>query len=262
MHTGPFSLFPNTPRLRDLLDRRALRYQWRSGGPVITEVILLLCVAMWAVEIVLRLFAPRLLSAMLGSGMFSPVTVGVRPWALVTSMFLHEPGLWHILFNMLTLWCVGPMLERLMGHWTYLALYLLSGLGGGMGLMLWAVVAPGGYGWLTAAYGASGALFGLFAAMLVVFRRVGADIRSMLVWMGINFAMPLVVPGIAWQAHVGGFLVGGAFALLLTADLPPLRGRSLGVRAWVWGGVLCVAVSAVIVLCSMANPFASFAAAM
>lgn len=256
MNTGRFSLFPNAPRLRDLFDRRALRCQWRSGGPVVTEVLMALCVAAWAVEIVLRLFAPGLLRAMLGAGMFSPLTVADRPWTLVTSMFLHEPGVWHILFNMLTLWSVGPLLERLMGHWAYLVLYVLSGLGGGMGLMVWAVAAPGGHGWMTAAYGASGALFGLFAAMLVAFRRVGADIRSMLVWMAINFAMPLVVPNIAWQAHVGGFVVGGAFALLLTSGVRALRGRSIGVRTAAYGAVVGVAVVAVIVLCAMANPFA------
>ena len=116
-------------------------------------------------------------------------------------MFLHQPtSLWHILFNMLTLWCVGPVLERMMGHWPYLALYLLSGLGGGAGLMVWAVCSPSG--WMTAAYGASGALFGLFAAILVVYRRIGIDIRSMLIWMLVNFLMPVITPGIAWQAHV------------------------------------------------------------
>ena len=57
---------------------------------------------------------------------------------------------------MLTLWSVGPMLERLMGHWPFLALYMLSGIGGGMGMMLWGALAPGQAGWFTAAYGASG----------------------------------------------------------------------------------------------------------
>ena len=55
---------------------------------------------------------------------------------------------------------------------------------------------------------ASGALFGLFASLLVVYRRIGADIRSMLIWMAVNFALPFVVGGVAWQAHVGGFCSG------------------------------------------------------
>ena len=65
--------------------------------------------------------------------------------------------------------------------------------------MVWAAVAPGGIGWQMAAYGASGALFGLFASLLVVYRRIGADIRSMLIWMAVNFALPFVVGGVAWQ---------------------------------------------------------------
>ncbi|KAB8286743.1 rhomboid family intramembrane serine protease [Bifidobacterium avesanii] len=262
MRNGRFTLFPNTPSPRDLFNRRALAYQWRSGGPVVTEAIMALCVAVWAVEILLRLVAPSALNAMLSFGMFSPLTAMARPWTFLTSMFLHEPGIMHVLFNMLTLWCVGPLLERLLGHWPFLAMYLISGVGGGMGLMVAAALLPSGAGWLTAAYGASGALFGLFAAMLVVFRRVGADIRSMLVWMAINFAMPLVVPGIAWEAHVGGFVVGGVLALLLTSGLKALRGRSIGARMGVYGTIVCVATVAVCVACDLGNPLGGLAGSL
>lgn len=258
MSNRRFSLFPNTPGLRDLFDRRVLAYQWRSGGPVITQMIIALCVAVWAVEIVLRFLAPSALGAMLSAGMFSPLTAVARPWTFVTSMFLHEPGVLHILFNMLTLWSVGPLLERMLGHWPFLAFYLISGVGGGAGLMAAAALMPSMSGWATAAYGASGALFGLFAAMLVVFRRIGADIRSMLIWMAINFAMPLVVPNIAWQAHVGGFVAGGVLALLLTSGIRALRGRSIAVRTAVYGGVVFVALAAIVLSCNLDNPMRMF----
>ena len=174
-----------------------------------------------------------------------------QPWSIFTYMFMHA-GFLHILFNMLTLWCVGPVLERMMGHWPYLALYVLSGLGGGAGLMVWAVCSPSG--WMTAAYGASGALFGLFAAILVVYRRIGIDIRSMLIWMLINFLMPVITPGIAWQAHAGGFIVGGVLAWLLVTGLHAFRGKSLTWRTTVYGITVFVVVVAIIVGCNAGNP--------
>lgn len=106
-----------------------------------------------------------------------------------------------------------------------------------------------------AAYGASGALFGLFASLLVVYRRIGADIRSMLIWMAVNFALPFVVGGVAWQAHVGGFVVGGILTWLLVGGVPAWRGKSLKWRMQVYGWAMVVLVIALILLCNMANPY-------
>ena len=159
-----FSLFPDSPSFKDLFSARSLRYRWRNGDPVITTAIMAICIVVWAIEAVLFLVWPEGGNAFVNAGMLLPATAVRHPWTFITSMFLHQPtSLWHILFNMLTLWCVGPVLERMMGHWPYLALYVLSGLGGGAGLMVWAVCSPSG--WMTAAYGASGALFGLFACL-------------------------------------------------------------------------------------------------
>lgn len=254
-----FSLFPDSPSLKDLLSARSLRYRWRNGDPVITVAIMAVCIVVWVIEAVLFLVWPSGGNALVNAGVLLPATAMHRPWTFITSMFLHQPtSLWHILFNMMTLWCVGPVLERMMGHWPYLALYMLSGLGGGAGLMVWAACSPSG--WVTSAYGASGALFGLFAAIVVVYRRIGIDIRSMLIWMLINFLMPVIMPGIAWQAHVGGFIVGGVFAWLLVSGLRALRGRSLPCRTTVYGIVLLVAIVAIDVCCNMANPYAALAA--
>ena len=214
---------------------------------MVTNVLIALCVAVWLVEIVLRLVSPSLFNLVVGGGMMMPLTVLQHPWTWFTSMFLHAPSILHILFNMIALFSVGPVLERMMGHWRYLALYLISGLGGTTGLMVWARVTGD---WFTAAYGASGALFGLFAAVLVVYRRIGADIRSMLVWMAVNFLLPLVVGGIAWQAHVGGFLVGGALTWLLVRGVPALRRRSFTERMVIYGVAMVVLNVAVIVLCA------------
>lgn len=89
------------------------------------------CIVVWIVEAVLNLVWQGGLNAMLNAGMLMPATAVHKPWTFITSMFLHQPNsLWHILFNMLTLWCVGPVLERMMGHWSFLALYAVSGLAG------------------------------------------------------------------------------------------------------------------------------------
>ena len=212
------------------------------------------CIVVWIVEAVLNLVWQGGLNAMLNAGMLMPATAVHKPWTFITSMFLHQPNsLWHILFNMLTLWCVGPVLERMMGHWSFLALYAVSGLAGGTGMMLWAVLS-GASGWITPVYGASGALFGLFAAILVVYRRIGLDLRSMMIWMLINFLMPVIMPNIAWQAHLGGFLFGGMFTWLLVSVLRVLRGKSLLRRTLIYGTVMVIVIIAIDLLCNAVNP--------
>lgn len=238
-----------------MFSKRALRYHWRNGDPVITSAIMAVCVFVWLLEVLLSLLWPAGLRMMVAYGAFMPVVSLQHPWTFITSMFMHDPsGVVHILFNMLTLWSVAPMLERMMGHLPFLALYMLAGLGGGAGMMVWASISPDSTSWLTSAYGASGALFGLFAAILVVFRRVGYDIRSMLIWMGINFLMPFLIGGIAWQAHLGGFVCGGALTWLMVSGIRALRGKSIAYRTVVYGVVMLLAIIAVSLLCNIANP--------
>lgn len=236
--------------------KQEIRYQWEHGGPVMTWALIAACTAVWLVEVLLGFLSPTLQNWLIYRGMLAPATMLAEPWAIVTSMFLHAPNsILHILFNMIALYSVGPVLERLIGHWRFLGLYMISGLGGALGMMVWAVVAPGGQGWQTTAYGASGALFGLFAALLVVYRRIGADIRSMLIWMAVNFALPFVVGGVAWQAHVGGFVVSGLLTWLLIGGIRPWRGKSLAWRMQVYGWSVTVLVIALIAACNVANPY-------
>ena len=130
-------------------------------------------------------------------------------YRLITSAFLPGTGglgLIDIAFNMWALLIVGPALERQLGAIRYLAVYVVSAIGGSLGFYYLAPPAA-------AALGASGAIFGLFGAWFVVARRLGLDARGVVFLIVVNLALSFVVPHIAWQAHVGGLVTGG----LLTA---------------------------------------------
>jgi membrane associated rhomboid family serine protease len=121
-------------------------------------------------------------------------------WQLITSVFTHTQAL-HIGFNMLALYMVGPQLEQVLGRVRFLALYLLSGLAGSA-VVYWA--APE----FQATLGASGAIYGLFGAMLVVAYKVGGQVQQILMLIGINLFITFTLSGISWQGHLGG-LAGG-----------------------------------------------------
>ncbi|MGW0937840.1 rhomboid family intramembrane serine protease [Streptomyces sp. NPDC002666] len=122
-------------------------------------------------------------------------------YRLVTSMFLHE-AVWHFAFNMLGLWWLGGPLEAALGRARYLALYLISGLAGGA-LTYW--LAPQNQPSL----GASGAIFGLLGATVVLMRRLNYDMRPVFMILALNLVITFNPwGGIAWQAHVGGLIAG------------------------------------------------------
>ena len=129
-------------------------------------------------------------------------------YQLLTSMFTHVE-LFHIGFNMVALWVLGPQLEMLLGRVRYLALYLLSGLVGSA--MVYWFSNP-----TTPTLGASGAIFGLMGALLVLAFKVRADMNQLLVWIGINVAFTFFGRStISWQGHLGGFIGGVVLAAIL-----------------------------------------------
>ncbi|QNP71489.1 rhomboid family intramembrane serine protease [Streptomyces roseirectus] len=121
-------------------------------------------------------------------------------YRLFTSMFLHQE-IWHILFNMLSLWWLGGPLETVLGRARYLALYLISGLAGSALTYLLASPYQG-------TLGASGAIFGLFGATAILMRRLRQDMRPIIALLVINLIFTFGWSGIAWQAHVGGLVAG------------------------------------------------------
>lgn len=132
-------------------------------------------------------------------------------WRIITAAFLHSRSLFHILFNMYALYLFGPGLERQIGAVSFTGLYLTSAAAGGA---LFQFLSEGG------AVGASGAIFGLFGAVLVgvlPLRRTpqgAAHLRRLLILLAVNLALPLIAPNIAWEAHLGGLAAGMAVMAL------------------------------------------------
>lgn len=133
----------------------------------------------------------------------APVAAG-QWWRLLTSGLIHA-GVMHVAFNMLALFMVGPALEQVLGRIRFLLLYLVALLAGSLGALL---LSPDA---LT--IGASGAVFGLFGALLVAQRMAGVPLRAsgVLPVLVINLVFTLATPGVSIGAHLGG-LAGGAVA--------------------------------------------------
>lgn len=208
----------------------------------VTYTILGISVAVFA----LGLAVTEWQSVIFNAGAQANVLVERGEWyRLFTAAFLHSPASFtHILFNMFALYLFGPQLEREAGSAPFAGLYIASALAGGAAFYFANV---GGV-----AVGASGAIFGLFGAWLAAALRSRhtpsgqAGLRQLLLLLGINLALPLFVPGIAWEAHLGGLLAG----FLIASAWFPLarRPHALLLRTLVAAAVGVVALTLVIVL--------------
>ena len=180
---------------------------------------------------------------MLGGAVLNGHLIGVAAgqwYRMITSAFLPGTGTLGILdiaFNMWALLIVGPALERVLGSVRFLAIYLVSALGGS--LCYYFLAAPN-----QPALGASGAIFGLFGAWFVLSRRLGLDSRQVVLLIVLNLGISFAVPYIAWQAHVGG-LVAGALITAAYAYAPRMNRAAIQVAATV--GVLVLIAAGVVV---------------
>jgi membrane associated rhomboid family serine protease len=160
-------------------------------------------------------------------------------YRLITSAFLHISFL-HIASNMLALAIIGPPLERLIGRWRFGAVYLLGALGGSAAVYAWGQV-------YTPEAGASGAIFGLFAASLVLVRKLGLDPQWLIGIIVLNFVLTFSIHNISKLAHIGGFVTGGVAALAI-AGLPQARqrlsGQAQAVGLTALAGVIVVTIAA------------------
>ncbi|HEX7404777.1 MAG TPA: rhomboid family intramembrane serine protease [Candidatus Nanopelagicaceae bacterium] len=140
--------------------------------------------------------------AILSDGAVHGVATG--EWYRILTVALVHGGFLHLAFNMWALFVLGNPIEQAFGRYRFLAIFFISLIAGSLtSLVLSPVNQP--------SVGASGALFGLFGALAVTGRRIGVDVRSILVLIGINFALGFMLPNIDWHAHLGG-LIGGAIA--------------------------------------------------
>lgn len=139
------------------------------------------------------------------------VAFGGAWWQLITSGFSHV-ALWHIGFNMLVLYLLGPNVEQIVGRWRFLAIYFVALLGGSTFVMLFSH--PAG-----ATLGASGAIYGLLGAVLMLALKHKGDVRGILTWIGLNVLVSFMWANVSWQGHLGG-LLGGVLATAAVIYLP------------------------------------------
>lgn len=208
-----------------------------SSNPALTSQILIgINVAVWVLILAtgggrspwVDRLSLRSVSVQFQDGSVDQGVAGGAYWELFTSMFTHV-SLLHIGFNMLALWLFGPQLELVFGRVRFLALYFLSGLAGSA--FIYAFSNP-----VVPTVGASGAIFGLFGAFLVVAIKTRRNVSQMLVLLGINAFISIAAPNVSWQGHLGGFIGGVLIGALLV--FAPRRRRTL----WQALGLLGVAV--------------------
>jgi membrane associated rhomboid family serine protease len=190
---------PRTSRGTRTRIKRSLRPS--SGVPVVTYTLIGLNIIVFGLDFVT---GGSLYPWLAYRGDFTET----QPWRMLTSTFMHASVL-HLLFNMFSLFIFGPIIEHAVGRVRFAALYLLAAFGGSVAVLL---LAP-----TSAVVGASGAIFGLLGAFFIIQRRLGGNSTQLLVLIGLNVAFGFIVPNVAWQAHLGGLVVGAAVAAVYMA---------------------------------------------
>ncbi|MDY5128456.1 rhomboid family intramembrane serine protease [Actinotignum urinale] len=174
--------------------------------PVVTTSLIIACVVVFILDYVLPF-------GLWKYGAFIPALAVSEPYRYLTAMFFHS-GEAHILGNMYALFLIGIPMERRLGRSKFLVFYLLCGIGGHTLILAWARLA--GDSMWTATLGASGAIFGIFAAYAVDIRKNGGKATLILIVMGYNLVISFI-PGlnISWQGHIGGLIAGAIIMALL-----------------------------------------------
>ena len=137
---------------------------------------------------------------------------GTNQWyRLVTVALVHDNSNVipiHLAFNMLALHSLGTPIETFLGRSKFLIIFFVSLIGGSIASAMF--LGYNGY-----SIGASGAVFGLFGAWAVISKRIGAEVKSTLVIIGLNFVLGFTIGGVDWRAHLGGLIAGYAVTQFL-----------------------------------------------
>ena len=130
-------------------------------------------------------------------------------WYRLLTVALVHGGWLHLLFNMLALFSLGTTIENYLGKNKYIFILITSLLFGSLTSFFFNPLT-------SIAVGSSGTIFGLFGALLVIGKRMGANLKEGLGLIALNLTIPFVIPGIDWKAHLGG-LMGGCLSTILVA---------------------------------------------
>jgi membrane associated rhomboid family serine protease len=215
-----------------------------GGRPVATGALIVLNVAVFAWTVV----TAGSVMANAGAPLFDEwalvpgAVANGEWWRLLTAGFLHF-GPIHLLFNMMALWVIGRDVESALGHGRFLAVYLVSLLGGSTAVML--LTAPGAN-----VAGASGAVFGLMGALAVLLRRLRIPLGQVGGLIAVNLAITFLLPGISVAGHLGGLAIGAAATAALV-HAPPQRRTAVQTAALV-GIALVLLVAVVLRMVSLA----------
>jgi membrane associated rhomboid family serine protease len=195
---------------------RSLRSMAASGAIPVTIALIAINVAVYLGELAQGSSVNGSLTGSIGArGALTPLGVAEGEWwRLITSAFIHA-NLFHLLFNMWGLWWLGGALERYAGAPRLLVIYFSSVLWGSAGALLWAAdIAHSNRGTV----GASGGVFGLMAALLVLERTRGIALLGSGVGLllAANLVFTFIFPGISIGGHLGGIAGGAAAAYLLS----------------------------------------------
>lgn len=217
------------------------RVAYEGGGAIVTRILIAVNVFVFLVNLAQGSSLGQVRGTWFEKGaLYIPGGLDQGEWwRLITSAFLHG-NLIHLGMNMLVLWIVGTPVEMAIGRWRFLALYLVSGLAGAAGALIFSPNAV--------TVGASGAIFGILGAALVLEAQrsyvLGGQAFGLIV---VNLVLTFAIPNVSIGGHIGG-LVGGAASMLALSRFGrthAIYGRPglLGALGLVTVGVVAVAVS-------------------
>jgi membrane associated rhomboid family serine protease len=207
----------------------------RSGAPLVTYSLIAVNVVMFLLQQV-RPTITNALFQVTGPVYDNGNLVGLAMheyYRLLTAGFIHG-GILHIAVNMFSLFSVGVPLERALGRARFAVVYFLSLFGASLFVLLFSATD-------VAALGASGAIFGVFGAMVVLTKKLGYDIKYAIGVLAVNVVINVVYSSaLSWQGHLGGLLIGALAGVVI--GWAPGRGAVKRRNQWIGLGVIAAAV--------------------
>jgi membrane associated rhomboid family serine protease len=177
--------------------------RWLSSYPVVTVLI-----ALNLVVFVIELLTGGISGSFDAHLYLDPTVVASEPWTLLTTLFVHVNAL-SLLAAAFSLFSAGPLVERVLGHSRFIAVYLIGGFAGGV-LTVLTNTGP--------VAGAGPATLALLGALLVIYVKGRAPVANIVRLVGVNLVINVLIVGLvggfAWIGTIGGFAVGAVVTLI------------------------------------------------